>query len=131
MAKRGRKKRAKPVPYTNMTKELFREHGYLVDDVERKNCWSGYKNDLFGFGDLFGVKRGKKPIIIQSTGKSDHMARVKKILGLPVRGKVERHVKENAKYCLQSGVRIVVVSWRKVKRKWTPRLQEITLYDFN
>jgi hypothetical protein len=115
-----RKKRRKPIPYTNMTKKLFGANGWLVDDSERKNCWTGTKNDLFGFADLAGAKEGKRPILIQSTSGSNHLARVKKILTL-----------KSAVRCLKGGYRIAGCSWQKAKNgRWVPRLQEITLADF-
>lgn len=104
-----------------MTKELFRKHGYLVDDSERVNCWTGTRNDLFGFADLACAKPGKPPLLIQSTSFSCHTARVKKIL-------TER--RKNAIYCLRGGYRIVVCSWKKVSNRWVPRLEEITLTRF-
>lgn len=119
------RKRKKNIPYTLKTKNYFRERGYTIDDVERTNCWSGTKNDLFGFGDLLGIKAGKKPVIIQSTGGGTlHNKR---------KNKIYTECKRAAKLCLQSGFRIFVVSWRKLKRnrnRWTPRLEEITLESF-
>lgn len=124
-------KRKKPVPYTAMTKELFRDNGYTVEDVERTNCWNGHKNDLFGFGDLLAVKLGKPVTIIQSTSGSNHTARVKKILGLPQgKKKGDKVLARTAELCLMCGMEILVVSWKKIKNRWTPRIERIGLTDF-
>lgn len=115
----ARKKRRRNIPYTNMTKNLFRSKGWMVDDTERKNCWSGTKNDLFGFADLAAAKPGGKPLLIQSTAHNHHTVRREKILGL-----------DTAICALRGGYRIAICSWKKVKGRWVPRLEEITLAAF-
>lgn len=123
-------------PYTAWAKEDLRKEGYLVDDVERKNCWSGTKNDLFGFGDLLAIKKSSprqpaRRLIVQVTGPNDHNRRKNKILGLPNRGKVEDpETAKRAKYALKCGFEIVVMSYRKLKGRWTVRVEAITLKDF-
>ena len=128
--------KGKAKPYSAWAKRDLRELGYTVDDTERKNCWSGTKNDLFGFGDLLALKPGptlakSRRLIVQVTGQKDHNARVKKILGQPIRGKIEDPlVRERAITALKSGMEIVVISYRKLKGRWTMRVEGVTLKDF-
>lgn len=121
---------SKPIPYTNFSKKFLRSKGYRVADVELKNCWSGHKNDLFGFGDLLAIKIGKPSIIVQSTSAACHSERRKKILGLPIRGKVDKEPADNAQYCIKCGYRVLIISWKKVKGRWAERLEEISLDSF-
>lgn len=131
---------SKGFQYTAATKKYLLEHGYMVDDLERKNCWSGKKNDLYGFGDLLAIKKGTTPcssrrIIVQSSSKSNHSTRKKKILGIRVvrKGKsvlICPLTPPKAKLCLECGFEIVVFTWGKIKNRWTPSIEEITLKDF-
>lgn len=122
--------RKKQVNHTGRTKKLLTDNKYIFDDTERKNCWSGHKNDFLGFGDLIALKIGKPTTIIQVTSGGQHTTRVKKITGKPIAGKVDKKVARNAKYALKCGVVILVISWNKKNNRWVPRTQQITLKDF-
>lgn len=79
------------------------------------------KHDLFTFADIVayhaeGARRGIW--FIQVTSRSNHSARVKKILA-----------SEHARGLLEAGARIAVISWRKKDERWIDYTEEITVVE--
>lgn len=86
----------------------------------------GHKSDLFGIFDAIAMD-GSSIIGLQACTGSDFKAHFEKIT-------VEKM--DNAKLWLESGGKIELWGWRKLKAKrggklmlWHPRVQEITLKD--
>ena len=116
---------------TQRTIKYYRELGWHIGKVEQWNQFAGkygQRKDLFGFIDLIAIN-GDDILAIQSCGTafSEHD---KKILE-------DDKIKESAKTWLKSGGRIVLIGWRKVKKKrggkamiWAPRIKEYLLKDF-
>lgn len=101
--------------------DLYRLHGYIGDEVERKFSFPApggkrkvFKRDFLGFGDAIVFHAEHPPVIIQATegggsrGQSNHNARVKKI--------IDNEFSARLVFC---GVRIHVVSWPKMERRIT------------
>jgi hypothetical protein len=112
---------------TSRTMDHYRAEGWEVGVVERFLSYAGkygQRKDLFGIIDIIGIN-GKETIGIQSCGQafSEHD---KKIMAEPLTVK-----------WLESGNRLVLIGWRKLKVKrggkamrWTPRIKEYFLSDF-
>lgn len=116
---------------TERTKAYYKKLGWEIGTsswwnpfVPRGDGKKGMRQDLFGCIDMIGIPPGGILAGIQVTASSGHSARVKKILA-----------ESRMKKWVGSGARLLVISWGKkglrgkVKR-WTPRIQEITLEDF-
>ena len=110
---------------TSRTLEYLRSQGWIADIVERFNPYAGkfgQRKDLFGFADIIAL--GENSIIaVQSCG-SDFAAHDRKIL-------MDEIVAPNVQKWLQSGGRLILVAWRKVKlnrggkaMRWQPRIKE-------
>ena len=103
---------------TSRTKKMLQNLGYTVAITERWNQWAKIRQDLFGFIDLIAIRKNEI-VGVQTTTMANKGARVDKILGLP-----------EAKYWLESGAKIQVICWRKLKAGWTPDLHEVLISDF-
>lgn len=91
---------------TQRSLQLLRSEGWIAEVVESHNTFSHRKNDLFGFADLVAMKPGETPLLVQTTSGSNLSARRQKIAEEP-----------RAAVALQSGFRIVLHGWRKLKYK--------------
>lgn len=121
------------------TIEHFKSHGYIVGSVERRKrfpakgkppcraCGSlpmiDISHDLWNVFDLIAVRPvdGKLParVLIQTTSASNHATRRTKILTSP-----------EARFCLMAGISLCIESWRKVKNRWQPTDEWLTLDQF-
>jgi hypothetical protein len=91
---------------------LLKERGYLTAIVEKYNPHVGpfgITQDLFGFGDILALKKGDI-LLVQTTSGSNASKRVKKI---------EDSV--NYPRVIESGMRVSVHGWRKLKSGWACR----------
>lgn len=128
---------------TKRSLKLLRSEGFLCHVVEHWNAFAHVRQDAFGFGDILAVSetlhskliRGPDTImgnpaealdhnyegvwLIQCTSGDNHAARVKKIRS--------KECWSNAVKWLRAGGRIAVMSWRKSRRHWIPRFEEIKL----
>ena len=122
---------AKGISNTSRTLEYIRSQGWECDKVEQFNPYAGkfgQRKDMFGFGDI--VAMGENSIIaIQSCGQafSEHDKKITE----------DERVAPLALKWIQSGGRLMLIAWRKVKLKrggkamrWQPRIREYTLSDF-
>lgn len=118
------KKRAKPAPLGQMTRDLFAELGFTVGKVEYFNPHTNRKNDLFGFADYIAIKPEVGIIALQTCRLADYAAHRTTILDQPA-----------ARMWLEAGGRIQIVAWKKrtvpiMGKWWMERRTEITLADF-
>lgn len=105
---------------TSRTLAFLRAAGYTCAITEKWNSHAKLRQDLFGFIDVVGMHPDSQGLLgVQATSGSNHSARRKKILDLPV-----------AKLWLETGNRIWVLSWSRVGGKWTPRIENLCLGDF-
>jgi len=122
---------AKGISNTSRTLEYLRSQGWVTDKVEQFNAYAGkfgQRKDMFGFGDI--VAMGENSIIaIQSCGQaySEHNKKIT----------TDEKVAPLALKWIQSGGRLMLIAWRKVKLKrggkamrWQPRIKEYTIDDF-
>jgi len=122
---------AKGISNTSRTLEYLRSQGWVADKVEQFNAYAGkfgQRKDMFGFGDI--VAMGENSIIaIQSCGQaySEHNKKIT----------TDEKVAPLALKWIQSGGRLMLIAWRKVKLKrggkamrWQPRIKEYTIDDF-
>ena len=112
---------------TQRTLKYIREQGYTCGIVERFLCYAGKfgkRVDLFGIIDIIAIKEYEM-LGVQSCGTafSEHD---KKILE-----------SENSKEWIKAGGKLMLIGWRKVKKKrggkamgYKPRIKEYTLEDF-
>ena len=112
---------------TQRTLKHLRDDGYTCGIVERFLAYAGKygkRMDLFGIIDIIAIKE-HEILGVQSCGQafSEHD---KKILE-----------SESSKEWLESGGKLVLIGWRKLKVKrggkdmrWKPRIKEYTLEDF-
>jgi hypothetical protein len=116
---------------TQRTLRYLREQGRICGIVERFNQYAGphgIRQDLFGFIDIITLDPERGIVGVQCTGQHGHADHRKKIL---------EDCTENDIAWLKSGGVIELISWRKVKlvrggkaMRWQPRVEEITLEDF-
>jgi len=116
------------VSNTSRTLEYIREQGWTADNVEQFNPYAGkfgHRKDCFGVLDIIALGEGNI-IGIQSCGQSfaEHN---RKILETP-----------DALKWLKCGGRLILIAWRKIKLRrgskalrWSPRIKEYKLTDFN
>ncbi len=103
---------------TTRSLEHLRERGWTPRIVERR-LGRFVTVDLFGFADIIAIKHGNTPILVQTTTGANLAARRKKI-----------YASDLAPLVLQSGFRIVLHGWRKLKgQPWAPLEEEVTLTD--
>lgn len=100
---------------TQRTVDYYAAKGYISCAAESYNAYSGRKNDLFGFIDIVVLARKEGVLGVQVSSQANHSARKNKILA-----------STNAIFWLQSGARIIVMTWDGDKR----REEEITLEMF-
>ena len=100
---------------TQRTVDHYTNLGFISCSAESYNAFSGRKHDLFGFIDLVVLARKQGIIGVQVSSISNHLARKKKILS-----------SANAIWWIQSGARIVIMTWEGDTRKE----EEITLPMF-
>lgn len=99
---------------TQLTLRNLRERGYLAAVVERWNPHARIRQDLFGFIDVIGVKRGKT-IGVQATSFANRLARVRKMADHENIGAVRE-----AEWALE------VHGWRKIKNKWIVTIEDMS-----
>jgi len=102
------------------TAKYYRDLGWFV--VKAEYTARGRRHDFLGFID--GMALGDREMIgLQACGGSDFAEHRRKILG-PCR--------RTALLWLKAGNQIHLVGWRQIgkPKKWTPRIEEITLADF-
>ncbi len=111
-------------PTTRTLKEL-RKAGYVCGITERYNSFIKIRQDLFNFIDLIALSE-KEIIGVQCCAGSGHAAHKTKILG-----------NTTPPIWLKAGGKIQIWSWSKIKVKyggkairWTPRIEEIMMADF-
>lgn len=110
-----------------LTNDWLKARGYVViRNTEWVNCHTGLKHDLFGFADKIALRKDPEDILlVQFTTQkgSEHRKHFDKITKEP-------KVWPYAKLCLQLGIRILLISWLKVKGRWTFKMQYIKLSNF-
>lgn len=62
----------------------LRKNGWIAEVVERWVPGANVRKDLFGFVDIVAVREGEKPLLVQTTSRSNTSARLKKILASEV-----------------------------------------------
>lgn len=100
----------------------LRKEGYEADVVERYNCFTRKRHDLFNFGDIFAFHSDDRIfLIVQTTSASNQSSRLRKILDSDI-----------ARQWILSGGEIEVHGWRKVKKtgRWVCNVRPVTLKDF-
>ena len=91
---------------TQLSRRELEKEGYLVEITERWNSFARKRKDLFDFIDLLAIKKGEV-VGVQTTSASNGGARIKKIVEHP-----------NYPLVKDSGIKIVVHAWGKVKNRW-------------
>ena len=128
----------KKTDYQGRARQFFIERGYLVETVERKNCWTGLSHDFLGFGDFMAFKIQAdrvRRIIVQASSGSSHAAHYKKITTTERyigKGREAREVLA-AQYMIWCGFEIVLITYsqqKKTGKKWIQRTQRIGPRDF-
>lgn len=114
------------------TIQHLRGEGVICGVVERFNAHVGefgVRQDLFGIIDIIALDRQKGVRGIQCCG-ADFSSHVKKIF--------EEKTEETIEWLSTPGTTLEIWGWRKVKlerggkaERWSPRVQVITLDDFN
>jgi hypothetical protein len=109
----------------------LRNQGRVCGIVERWNQHvgpHGIRQDLFGIIDIIALDPQRGVVGIQSCG-SDFAAHFRKL--------TEERAQESIDWLSTPGAKLELWGWRKVKLKrggvavrWQPRVQEITLADF-
>ena len=115
---------------TQRTIRELRNQGRICAIAEKFNSHVGQfgiRQDLFGFIDIVALDPSRGIIGVQcfTTAHAEHYR------------KITQECHEEAVAWLQSGGRIELWGWRKLKVKrggaamrWTPRLTELTMEDF-
>lgn len=92
----------------------LRKNGWIAEVVERWIPGANIRKDLFGFVDIVAVRDGEKPLLVQTTSRSNVSARLKKIAAaeiLPL---------------LLSNFRVEVHGWAKnSKGRWEVRVVNV------
>ena len=99
---------------TQNTLKHYRSLGYKARVTEHWNPFAKVRQDLFGFIDVVAVGNGNI-IGVQATSWSNHAARKSKIMS----------IEEPITWCQSRGL-VHLISWKKVKNRWTPRLEDMT-----
>ena len=109
---------------TQRTLKWLKQQGYEACIVERYIPRAQKRIDAFGFGDILAMWTGmvEKLVLVQTTSGSHHADHKTKILG-----------ETRARLWLQNGGHILLISWRKLRvkdtpklRRWEPRVEWIT-----
>lgn len=103
-----------PVSPTQNTIKKMKADGYLTAVVERWNAHARIRQDLFGFIDVLGVRRGST-LAVQTTTKANLQARVKKIAE-----------SENIGFVREAGWCIEVHGWYKEKNRWRVKIVDVS-----
>jgi len=102
---------------------LRKEGWTLVQVVEQWIPQAKRRRDLFGFADILAVNEDWGHLYVQATSGSNFSARVHKVIDA-----------EATRVILETGARIQVHAWRKLKRSgrrvWVPKIAEITMDEF-
>ncbi len=108
---------------TQRSKKALIDKGWHPAIVEHWNSFTHRRYDLFGFADILAMKQDEIPVLVQTTTGSNFAARRTKI-----------YASDLAALALQSGFRIILHGWRKLKVKrggkamvWTLKEEEVTL----
>lgn len=104
--------------YLEKTNDVLKAANFTTQKVETFNMHAGVRQDLYGFIDLLAMHPSHGIVGVQVCGPSDYAEHVKKMLG-PRR--------EALILWLASGGRAILVGWRKLKGRWTPRYHEFLL----
>ena len=101
----------------------MRKEGWQVCVVEKWIAQARQRFDAFGFGDLLACQPGQRITLVQTTSRSNMMARYHKIIGLP-----------SAETWLRSGGKIILHGWSKKgargeRKLWQCAENEITLLE--
>lgn len=117
---------------TQRTLKWLRDQGYSAGIVERYLSYAGKfgkRKDLFGFIDIIAID-GNDIVAVQSCGQAflEHHRKITKT----------EEIAAEAKKWLESGGRIILIGWRKIKKTkggkqmiWVPRIKEYSLEDFS
>lgn len=111
---------------TARTLAWLRKEGYTAAVVEKWNCHTRIRQDLFGFADVLAFRQGEW-LLVQATSGSNTSSRVAKITA-----------NDTAKVWIDSGGRILVVGWRELvayrkdgtkaaRKRWIPKIIEVEL----
>lgn len=106
-----RKRRKKPTALMPKTKQYYESLGYSVDTVERFICGIGIRKDLFGLFDQLAINK-HETIGVQTTSAANHRSHVVKLTG-PGRKRLDEWLANPYRTA-------VVISWKKIGRKWEP-----------
>ncbi len=113
---------------TQRTLKLLRSRGLRCGIVERYNAFTKQRYDLFGFIDIVALSEDMGFLGVQSCGQS-FSAHLKKIV---------EEKSEDCRLWLKSGGKVLLIGWRKLKKKrggkamyWSPREKWITLEDLD
>jgi hypothetical protein len=101
---------------TQRSLKLLRDEGYTAAVVEKWNRFANVRQDLFGFIDILGIKRGEI-VGVQSTTADNMSARIRKITD-----------HENVGVVREAGIRIVVHGWRKdaKTKRWICKQEDLS-----
>jgi len=110
----------------------LKNQGVICGIVERFNPYvgeHGIRQDLFGIIDIIALDTSRGVIGVQCCG-SDFAGHIKKLK--------EEKAQESINWLQTPGTVLELWGWRKIKLKrggkamrWSPRIREITLKDFN
>jgi hypothetical protein len=101
-----------------LTKQSLLAEGYMVAKVEHWNHFAHIRQDLWGF-DFLAIGHGRI-IGVQTTTKHNLAARIKKLFLLP-----------STMVWLESGGKIILHGWYKVKNRCQKRVVELTIESIN
>ena len=117
---------------TQRTIRELKNMGRRCGIVERFNAYvgpHGIRQDLFGIIDIIALDPETGVVGIQCCSGSGFSAHYKKM--------IEEHAQETLDWLQTPGTKLEIWAWRKIKRKrggtalvWAPRVEEITLDDF-
>lgn len=102
---------------TQRSLALLKKEGYKPWIVESYNSFGHNRVDLYSFLDIVALRGGDNGILgVQTTSISNISARVHKITGIPV-----------SHLWLETGNRIWIVGWGKIKNKWKYKIVQLKL----
>lgn len=101
---------------TARTKQLLESQGWTVEIVEHWNPFARRRQDLFGFADLFAVKEGERPKLIQVTSLSNFATRRTKVAETPA-----------AAVCVGAGIDVEIHGWEEPTKSTPARLRREVL----
>lgn len=117
------------------SESLLRQRGYLTGSVERRKRFPDKKqpkceycdhqpeidiaHDLWNCFDLVAIRPPRDLVLVQVTNAGNHANHRNKLIA-----------SAEAKICLLSGVEILLQSWKKIKERWQPYDEWITIDQF-